>query len=225
MATYIAVIKPALEYASFIWSPLASSTSINKLQVMQNAVLRTATGCTQDTNIQHPHDETLILHISEHLQLHGSQYKQKNNIHHKHTTYFNTPRLKNTDFNNGRYPTNIPTDNHTITTTDINTNMRLDALKRYFPASLVTPLPNSEQINHPSSNHIYTKSTPNHIHHHYAPSVTFAHTSHHLFNCSHICTTLSPLDLLTDLGCIAGQMDGKAGWWITSRYIRFSPPC
>ena len=43
---------------------------------------------------------------------------------HKHTTYFNTPRLKNTIFKNGRYTTNIPTDPHTITTTDIKTNMR-----------------------------------------------------------------------------------------------------
>ena len=33
-------------------------------------------------------------------------------------------------------------------------------------------LPKSEQINHPSSNHTYRKSTPNHIHHHYFPSVT-----------------------------------------------------
>ena len=53
MATYKAVMRPALEYASSIWSPLASSTSINKLQVMQNATLRTATGCnnTQTYNI------------------------------------------------------------------------------------------------------------------------------------------------------------------------------
>ena len=29
-----------------IWSPLASSTSINKLKVMQNEALRTARGCT-----------------------------------------------------------------------------------------------------------------------------------------------------------------------------------
>ena len=43
MATYMAVMRPVLEYASFIWSPLASSISINKLQVMQNAALRTAT--------------------------------------------------------------------------------------------------------------------------------------------------------------------------------------
>ena len=40
MASYKAVMRPALEYASSIWSPLASSTSINKLQVMQNAALR-----------------------------------------------------------------------------------------------------------------------------------------------------------------------------------------
>ena len=45
---------------------------------MQNATLRNATGCTQDTNIQHLHDETLILPIHEHLQLHASQYKHKN---------------------------------------------------------------------------------------------------------------------------------------------------
>ena len=52
------------------------------------------------------------------------------------------------------------------------------SLKRYFPTSLVAPLPNSEQINHPSSNHTFTKSTTNHIHHHYAPSVTLTHTTH-----------------------------------------------
>ena len=51
MDTYNAVMSPDLEYASFIWSPLAFSTSTNKLQVMLNAALRTATGCTQTYNI------------------------------------------------------------------------------------------------------------------------------------------------------------------------------
>ena len=118
-------MRPALEYASSIWSHLASSTSINKLQVMQNVALSTATGCTQDTNIQHLHDEPLILPIHEHLQLHASQYKQKHNIH--HTPYTNilqhSKAKKNTIFNNGHFTTNIPTDLHTITTTDIKTNM------------------------------------------------------------------------------------------------------
>ena len=86
-------MRRAREYASSVWSPFASSTSINKLQVMLNAALRTATGCTQDTNIQHLHDETIIFPIHEHLQLHVSQYKHPSHPLHKHTTYFNTPRL------------------------------------------------------------------------------------------------------------------------------------
>ena len=53
LATYKAVMISSVEYASSIWSPLVSSTIINKLQVMQNSALRTAIGCTQDTNIQH----------------------------------------------------------------------------------------------------------------------------------------------------------------------------
>ena len=90
MATYKAVMRPALEYASCVWSPIASSTSINKLQVKQNAELRTATGCTQDKNIQHLHDETLKLSIHEHLQLHASQYKQKTQ-HPSHPLQKETP--------------------------------------------------------------------------------------------------------------------------------------
>ena len=116
MVTYKAVMRPALEYASSIWSPLASSASINKLQVMQNAALRTAIGCTQDTNLQHLHDETLILPTHEHLQLHVSHYKQQHTIHH-------TPH---TNMQHTSWPleNNIPTDHHTITTSDIKTNMR-----------------------------------------------------------------------------------------------------
>ena len=93
MATYKAVMRPVLEYLSSIWSPLASSTSINTLQVMHNAELTTATWYTQDTNIQHLHDETPTIPIQEHLQVHASHYKHKTQHPsqplHKHTTYFN----------------------------------------------------------------------------------------------------------------------------------------
>ena len=60
----------------------------------------------------------------------GPVLKQQKTQHpshpvHKHTTYFNTQRLKKTlFFNNGRYTTNISTDPHTVSTTDIKTNMR-----------------------------------------------------------------------------------------------------
>ena len=43
---------------------------------------------------------------------------------------------------------------------------------------LPPPSPNSEQINHPFSNHTYKKLTPNHIHLHNAPFVTLTHTTH-----------------------------------------------
>ena len=83
MATYKVVMRPALEYAPSIWSPLASPTSINTLQVMQNAALRTATGCTQDTNIQHLHDKnTYTSHTRAPTAL---------SIHHNTNTTSTTP--------------------------------------------------------------------------------------------------------------------------------------
>ena len=164
---------------------------IKALQVMQNAALRTATGCTQDTNIQHMRDEKRILPIHGHLQLHASQYKQKtkhpSHPLHKHTPYFNTPRFKKTlslttaatQQSLPQTPTQSPqqTQKQTcaiyihlfslgilpqeaITKYCTHLHHTLSALKRYFPASLVAPLPNSEPINHPSSNHIYTTLSP-----------------------------------------------------------------
>ena len=116
-------MRPTLEYASYIWSPMASPTSINKLQVMQNAALRACTGCTHDTNIQHLHDETNILPLQKHLQLHVSQVRQK--AQYRYTTHNTSQRLmKPTTFNNSRYNTNIPTDPCTVTTADIKANMR-----------------------------------------------------------------------------------------------------
>ena len=155
---------------------------------------------------------------------------------------------KNTIINNGRYTTNIPTDPHTVTTTDIKTNIRhthtsivsrhlateaipkycahlhhtLAALKRDFNASLVAPLPNSEHINHPSSNHTYTKSTPNHIQYHYASSV-HPHTRHtsslqpHPYT-NHVVKT-GFVDRPRRNDGTAGQMEGKSGWWTISGKI------
>ena len=92
MATHKAVMRLAMEYASSIWSPLASSTSINKPKVIQTAALRTATGCTQDTrlyttniptdhhtvtttyiktNMYHIHTSIISMHLANtHFQLH-----------------------------------------------------------------------------------------------------------------------------------------------------------
>ena len=88
MATYKAVMRLALEYASSIWSLLAPSASINKLQVMQNAALRTATGCTQDTNIQHLHDKRSHSPYTSTYSSTPHNTNRKYNIH--HIPYTNT---------------------------------------------------------------------------------------------------------------------------------------
>ena len=88
MATYKAVMRPALKYASSKWPPLASSTSINKLKAMPNATLRTATGCTQNTHTSHARAPTSQRATKQIETQHPSHPLDK------YTTYFNTPRLK-----------------------------------------------------------------------------------------------------------------------------------
>ena len=99
VATYKAITRPILEYASTIWSPIASTTGITKLQTIQNMALRIATGCTSDTNIQHLHNETNILPLNAHLKLHSSQLRQKSQhpTHplHKFTVLTENERHKN----------------------------------------------------------------------------------------------------------------------------------
>ena len=101
VATYKAITRPILEYASTIWSPIASTTGITKLQTIQNMALRIATGCTSDTNIQHLHNETNILPLSAHLKLHSSQLRQKSQhpTHplHKFTVLTENERHKKTN--------------------------------------------------------------------------------------------------------------------------------
>ena len=102
----------------------------------------------------------------------------------------------------------------------------LAALKRYFPASLVATLPNAEPITHLSSNHIYTKSTPNNIHHHYAPSVTLTHTTH-------IISSTAPTYAPHSHPWICGQTlpesrhcwpDGRRRWQVDHKRKDRTPP-
>ena len=224
MDTYKAVMRPALDYAYSIWSPLTSFTSIDKLQVMQNASLRTVTRCTLDTNIQHLHDETLILPIHEHLQFHASQYKQKtqhpSHPLHKHAPYFNTPNKHAPLYMHLWFSGHLATrGNNKILHT---LPPLINSYEEILPGLARRTLANSEHIHHPSSNHTYTKSMQNHIHHHYASSVTRTHTTHILSStaptyaphCPHRRDgTADLMDGTTDL------MDGEAGWWSISGMI------
>ena len=90
-------------------------------------------------------------------------------IHHVH--YPNTQQLQHPK---------TKTPQEAITKCCAHLHHTLAALKRDFPASLVAPVPNSEQeiSLHQIIPTIYTKSTPNYIHQHYAPSAThIRHTS------------------------------------------------
>ena len=144
-------------------------------------------------NIQHLHDETLTLPIFYQRPLHNKHshrppYCHYNRHKNKHAPYIYIDCLWTSSHK--RKSQNCAHFLHT-----------LSALKRSFPASLVSPLPNSEQINHPSSNHTYTKSTTNYINHNYVPSMTHIHTTHIIFSpastyapCCHpwICGQTSP---------------------------------
>ena len=99
----------------------------DKLQIVQNTALRIATGCIHDTNTQYLHDETNVLPIHQHLQLHASQIRQKaqhpTHPTHKLTIHPHTPRLKKqTTFNNINYTTNIDTHPDTVTQQQISAN-------------------------------------------------------------------------------------------------------
>ena len=220
MATYKAVMRPPLEYTSSIWSRIVSSTSINK-------TARHAERSIEDCHRMHPRHKHTTSALRKHSHFpYTSTYSstrhdtnRKHNIHHnplhKHIPYFNTPRpLHNT---HSHRP-------HTVTTTDIKTNMRhihtsivsrnlssrgnntilctppphISISEDILPASLVVPLTYLEQINHLSSNHTNTKSTPKYIHHHYISFVTLTHTTHIISLYAPTFAPHSPSGLWTD---------------------------
>ena len=121
------IVRPILEYASTIWSPIISNTNTNKLQTIQNSALRTITGCTLDTNVHHLHTETKILPIDTHMKLHGSQLRQQaqdpEHTLHRLTTQEPPARLKKqTIFHNNNYTTDIDTPPEATTQETIKAN-------------------------------------------------------------------------------------------------------
>ena len=145
-------------------------------------------------------------------------------------------KLKTTVFNNGRYTTNIPTDPHTITTTDIKQTCAIYIhllslgilVTRGNNKILRTPLPHissSEEIlprltrrtlaKLRTNNYSFLKSYLHKVDAKSHPSPLFplcythTHNTHNLLYCTHIRTTLSPLDLWTDRAGVTALL---AGW-------------
>ena len=67
--TYKSHIWSLFMYAAPIWFPIISPFLIEKLQTIQNSVLRIATGCVKMTSIDHLHGETEMLPVQDHHSL------------------------------------------------------------------------------------------------------------------------------------------------------------
>ena len=162
---------------------------------------------------------------------------RKHNIHYTNTHHASTLRgKKNTIFKNGRYTTNIPTDPHTVTTTVIKSNMLHihtsivsmhlatignNKILRTPPPHIISSEERLPRLTRRTLAQLRTNKFPflkSYLHKVYAkshPSTlwplcnTHIHDTHHLFNCTHRRTTLSPLDLWTDP---AGVMELLARW-------------
>ena len=167
------------------WSPNASKTNIDKLQIVHKVqnTLRIATGCTHDTNTQHLHDETNVLPIHQHLELHASQIRQKaqppTHPLHKLTIHPHTHRLKKqTTFNNINY---IDTHPDTVTQQQISANSTQIHTSIVQTHLLISYQHKVDETHHPSPLCPLCKTHP--------------HTTDHLFNCTHIYTSNSILDL------------------------------
>ena len=119
--------------------------------------------------------------------------------------------MKPTTFNNSRYTTNIPTDHCTVSTADIKANMRdihtgivsqhlaardNNKILRTHPSQVSSTEANLPRHTRPtlallrtnkslSSYHIYTKSTPQHTHHHSAPFVALTDIPHNISSVAH----------------------------------------
>ena len=72
--TYKASIRSLLTYASPIWFPYISTSNTTKLQRVQNAALRIATGSVKASAESHLHAETKMLPVQYHLSLLSSQF-------------------------------------------------------------------------------------------------------------------------------------------------------
>ena len=151
--TYKTITRPIVEYASTIWSPIASSTNIEALQTVQNSALRTITGCTRDTNVAHLHQETKILPIDTHLRLHASQLRQQAQ-HPAHTLHqltrpSPTPRLmKQTAFKNSAYTHNQDLAPENASHAAIKENMK--SIHSHHVSVNVNNQPINKVLNHPA---------------------------------------------------------------------------
>ena len=68
------LMKPLFTYCCPIWFPNCSTSSIKKLQVLQNSALRLVLGCHKIAHEDHLHSEAKVLPVLEHLSMLSAQF-------------------------------------------------------------------------------------------------------------------------------------------------------
>ena len=69
LLTYNALGKSIASYAAPVWSTNASDSSFKKIQIAQNASLRTETGGLKMASIVHLHQESFTLKVKDHSDM------------------------------------------------------------------------------------------------------------------------------------------------------------
>ena len=86
ITTFKALIDSLFMYAAPVWFPNTSSSSIQKMQRIQNSALRIATGCVRMSPIDHLHTESRVLKVVDHLKMICSQFLATS-LHPNHVSY------------------------------------------------------------------------------------------------------------------------------------------
>ena len=94
LVTYKAIPRSILEYVSTVWLQLALEKNHQPTAYNTNTALIIVTWCTTYTNTYHLHDNTHLIPIKDHLQLHPSQIRHPSQNHTPphYTTSHTTPR-------------------------------------------------------------------------------------------------------------------------------------
>ena len=91
VATYKSIVGFIMKYASPIWFTQVSSTHIDKLEVIQNKVLRIATGCYQKAAVSFLIVETGVLLLRAHLELCTTVLRKRPPTHALSRPHFTAP--------------------------------------------------------------------------------------------------------------------------------------